>query len=799
MHAHTGGCARRGAARSAALVVIWSAAALGTVRGAPCTTLQLSGCGTPSACSASKAWQCAGTLVPQTPPHPGPNCGSSPLYLSSWTASWGQLALSRDVNTGVWALTPYPLVVTASSTDDSCQSANPFNGTVYARSAANASSSLTAEGVQLRRPCDNATLTPVCPSPPPPNPTPPPPPPDTALAPDGGFEDECAGVPQYAYRPQSATWAFVGGAGVIGPAGQDAFYSLANEGSCYGFLQGTGAAASANLTGLVPGARYRLLWAMKGRYSAAYNDVNDGNNDINVFINGAPLYSEVNVSSNGACARCWSMRESPAWVANASQATLTFTTTNPLGGDRTTFFDNIMLARLPPTPPLPPSPPNPPSPPPAPVPVPTNVSAAVLLVGSAPSFGSVVRASSAQLPAALASLLGANAPPVVLASLSDVARRRRLLAAASSSSAITATFVLVEPSLQAAQAHVQSLSAASPSAVLAAFSTVLPGLVSATIPRPPAIAASAPPARGAAATVNRAAAIGGGVGGGGGALCLLAAAAALLVREKRRREAQPVWDVFLSYRRIDAHVVDTFADKAALCGLRVFHDRSGAIVGRAFEAELFRAARSSVAFTPVITLAAIRGFGEAGKTGAAADYMLAECLIAMHFKLQGDHADGRTRLVYPVVVGPEAGQVVSASQPREDVLPSRVWQPLLHTAEYKAAVAALPDAVPHATVALVDGLCRRELGTPLAPALARSTVRQLLLGAPSADAQEHLPGLLGFDACVVEGPVLMLDAIVRGRFVPFVTAQLRPPPPSASKAPEVDVAARQQAAEREDV
>jgi hypothetical protein len=92
--------------------------------------------------------------------------------------------------------------------------------------------------------------------------------------------------------------------------------------------------------------------------------------------------------------------------------------------------------------------------------------------------------------------------------------------------------------------------------------------------------------------------------------------------------------------------------------------------------------------------------------------------------------------------------------------------------------------VPVATLALVDAICRRELGVPLASALAGATVRQLLLGSPLADAEQYLPGLLGYDACILEGPVLMLDALVRGRFVPFVTAQLNPslhPSTSASK------------------
>ena len=276
------------------------------------------------------------------------------------------------------------------------------------------------------------------------------------------------------------------------------------------------------------------------------------------------------------------------------------------------------------------------------------------------------------------------------------------------------------------------------------------------------------------AQLNRDAAIGGAVGGFFFLLCLVGAAAALIVR--RRRQARPVWDVFLSYRRLDALVVDSFADKAKLCGMRVFHDRSGAMAGHAFESELFQAVKSSVAFTPVITLAAIRGFGAAGLPSAPVDWMLVECLMALHFKV----TEGRKRLIYPLVVGTTA-EVSKEATGQQGVGLTQVWQPLLHTPAYKEAVTELPDTVPLATLTLVDAICRRELGVPLASPLAGATVRQLLLGSSSTDAEQHLPGLLGYDACILEGPVLMLDAVDRGRYVPFVMAQLNPSlHPSAS-------------------
>ena len=197
---------------------------------------------------------------------------------------------------------------------------------MYARSVANISSSLTAEGVRLIRPCDNATLTPVCPSPPPPpNPLPPPPPQNTQFVPDGGFETVCGTSMTYTYKPPSTTWAFEGASGVIGPRGSEAFYSVAAEGSCYGFLQNVGA-VSINVTGLEPGGRYSVSWSMKGRFNNGDPNVGNGDNDINVYAGGAPLYSEVNVTSSNTCRGCWAVRTSPGFIAKASVVLLRFAT-----------------------------------------------------------------------------------------------------------------------------------------------------------------------------------------------------------------------------------------------------------------------------------------------------------------------------------------------------------------------------------------------------------------------------------------------------------------------------------------
>ncbi len=61
------------------------------------------------------------------------------------------------------------------------------------------------------------------------------------------------------------------------------------------------------------------------------------------------------------------------------------------------------------------------------------------------------------------------------------------------------------------------------------------------------------------------------------------------------------------------------------------------------------------------------------------------------------------------------------------------WASLVGAPGYDAALAALPDAVPTATTALVDSALRRALGAPLPPAFAVLTVRQIVLGILSGD------------------------------------------------------------------
>jgi hypothetical protein len=68
-----------------------------------------------------------------------------------------------------------------------------------------------------------------------------------------------------------------------------------------------------------------------------------------------------------------------------------------------------------------------------------------------------------------------------------------------------------------------------------------------------------------------------------------------------------VFDVFLSYRRLDGRLVDAVQDKLLLePAARLQGSANGHMAGRPFDVELFRVIRDSAVFAPVITLEGMR-------------------------------------------------------------------------------------------------------------------------------------------------------------------------------------------------
>ena len=177
------------------------------------------------------------------------------------------------------------------------------------------------------------------------------------------------------------------------------------------------------------------------------------------------------------------------------------------------------------------------------------------------------------------------------------------------------------------------------------------------------------------------------------------------------------FDVFLSYRRTDAVLVDSVHDKLRLAGLRVFKDVDGFLAGQPFDAQLVRIMRAAPVFAPVVTLASLQRLG-----GAATqrDAFLAELLAALCL-----HDAGEVCLIHPLLVGRET---------------DGGWASLLEDPAYEAALAALPHTASAATVSLVDSALRSAGAAPMPAHIAALTVREVLLGRAAAPA---VAGVLG--------------------------------------------------------
>jgi hypothetical protein len=241
------------------------------------------------------------------------------------------------------------------------------------------------------------------------------------------------------------------------------------------------------------------------------------------------------------------------------------------------------------------------------------------------------------------------------------------------------------------------------------------------------------------------------------------AAAPEAPKEEPQLPQPPAFDAFLSYRRADWRIVDAVQDKLTLAGLRVFKDVDGAMTGRPFDVELLLAVRSARAFAPVVTLASLQRMAGAA-TSSEPDTSLAEWLAALYFRDADEEAcveEGGARpvrLIHPLLVG-------TLMPPRGKGYPA-CWCSLAAEPAYAAALAALPDAVAAATVAMVDGALRRALGRPLPPRFACLTVRDIVLGR----AAPPLAGILSGQPFSLECSHEDLGLYMRGKFAPALLA-----------------------------
>ena len=147
---------------------------------------------------------------------------------------------------------------------------------------------------------------------------------------NGGFDDFGLAPATFQYNPldPSVAWSFTGGGGIS--RNGSAFQSLnpnAVEGQQIGFIQGAGSISQV-ITGFEVGATYSFRWLEQSRSGA-------GSNDLDVLIDGVSIFGSHIVSDVN-----FTEQTSNPFIANSSSLTLSFVSTNPLGGDRTVFIDD---------------------------------------------------------------------------------------------------------------------------------------------------------------------------------------------------------------------------------------------------------------------------------------------------------------------------------------------------------------------------------------------------------------------------------------------------------------------------
>ena len=153
-----------------------------------------------------------------------------------------------------------------------------------------------------------------------------------------GFEVPDKGAGGWEYAPGGASWTFAPSAGVSGPNGPWRCNSVSPDplGNQFGYLQNA-STISQDLTDLVVGAMYVL------HFYESYRTAMFPSNDLSVVLDEG-LGTEITIYTNAAVTNTtWEPRQTAEFVAAKTSYTLTFRTTNPLGGDRSTLIDGIVI------------------------------------------------------------------------------------------------------------------------------------------------------------------------------------------------------------------------------------------------------------------------------------------------------------------------------------------------------------------------------------------------------------------------------------------------------------------------
>jgi len=154
-----------------------------------------------------------------------------------------------------------------------------------------------------------------------------------------GFETPDQGDSAYGIPPSGGIWTFSGGSGLSGPNGPWKCDSTSPDplGDQFAYLQGAPTSISQTLNGFEAGNSYYFSF-----YESYRTQMSPGN-DLSVIVDEGLATESTLYSSSAVNNTTWEARQTDAFVAAKSSYTLTFRTTNPLGGDRSTIIDGVTV------------------------------------------------------------------------------------------------------------------------------------------------------------------------------------------------------------------------------------------------------------------------------------------------------------------------------------------------------------------------------------------------------------------------------------------------------------------------
>jgi hypothetical protein len=152
---------------------------------------------------------------------------------------------------------------------------------------------------------------------------------------NGDFEQVILNPATFQYAPSGTGWTFAGGSGISrnGSGFQNGGIA-APEGNQIGFLQGA-SSMSQVISGFEVGKQYSLSFDFAGRVGGL-------DNNLTVLLNGSPIFNVNDVTSSN-----WTAVTTGPFTATSSSYTLTIAASNPFGGDRTTFVDDLRFNYVP--------------------------------------------------------------------------------------------------------------------------------------------------------------------------------------------------------------------------------------------------------------------------------------------------------------------------------------------------------------------------------------------------------------------------------------------------------------------